>query len=196
MDPPDTQLVAEETSTEEATKEVKLEPKEEPEEATSTTAPADSTSTDTKPSEPPPVVARRGRTACRFGVKCYRKNGSHRDEEAHPGDGDYTLPDYPEPPPHTPQCPYGSACYRRNPTHFQQFRHSGGPPAATLPSHSPPAKRRRRERQYSSDSDDSEDGADEMADFLDDNSEDEEDPYGMSDEDDVYDPDGDIDDSN
>lgn len=205
MDPPDplptTQLETAAPSTKEVNEAVKLEPKDETppaeeeeedqQQSTSTTTPADSTS-DTKPPEPPPV-ARSARTVCRFGVKCYRKNGSHRDEEAHPGDPDYTMPDYPEPPPHTPQCPYGSTCYRRNPQHFQQFSHSGSPSA--LPTHAPPpAKRRRMQPRYSSDSDDSEDGADEMADFLDDHSDDE-DPYGVSDEDDMYDPDGDLDSS-
>lgn len=66
-----------------------------------------------------------GRPCCRFGIKCYRtQNSIHRAEEAHPGDTDYKIPQYPEPPPGTPICPFGTTCYRRNPTHFQAFSHS------------------------------------------------------------------------
>ncbi|XP_067625513.1 aprataxin and PNK-like factor [Eurosta solidaginis] len=63
------------------------------------------------------------RESCRFGIRCYRRNPTHRMEEAHPGDYDYQRPCYPLPPPGTPDCPYGDRCYRRNPTHFQQFNH-------------------------------------------------------------------------
>lgn len=76
-----------------------------------------------------PVAVPPGRPCCRFGVKCYRKNASHRDMECHPGDVDYKLPDYPPPPSGTLQCPYGATCYRRNPAHFQQLSHSGSPPS-------------------------------------------------------------------
>lgn len=82
------------------------------------------------PSIPVAVVSptvRAQRPCCRYGIKCYRQNASHRETEAHPGDRDYKLPDYPPPPPGCPQCPYGAACYRRNPAHFQQFSHSGSP---------------------------------------------------------------------
>lgn len=86
------------------------------------------------------------RECCRHGVRCYRwnlnqmnlllrfyqlffvlyffrRNPAHRAEEAHPGDTDYRLPDYPDPPLGAPQCPFLDRCYRRNPIHFQQFSH-------------------------------------------------------------------------
>lgn len=47
----------------------------------------------------------------------------HRLEMAHPGDIDYRLPNYEQPPYGAPPCPYGINCYRRNPTHFKQFSH-------------------------------------------------------------------------
>lgn len=67
------------------------------------------------------------RPCCRFGVRCYRRNVVHRAEEAHPGDPDYRMPEYPEPPNGTPKCPFGLRCYRRNPSHFQSFSHSLSP---------------------------------------------------------------------
>lgn len=53
----------------------------------------------------------------------HRRNPAHRAEDAHPGDRDYRLPDYPPPPLGAPLCPFLDRCYRRNPTHFQQFSH-------------------------------------------------------------------------
>lgn len=52
-----------------------------------------------------------------------RRNPLHREQEAHPGDQDYRLPNYPEPPLGAPSCPYLDRCYRRNPEHFKQFTH-------------------------------------------------------------------------
>lgn len=72
------------------------------------------------------------RPCCRYGIKCYRRNALHREQESHPGDADYTIPDYPPPPKGTPQCPYGRGCYRRNPAHFQQFSHSGSPQQTSM----------------------------------------------------------------
>lgn len=99
---------------------IKDEPKDDP------SKPSLDSAVDTKPAPTAP-----GRPCCRFGIKCYRQNASHRDIEAHPGDPDYKLPDYPKPPSGTPQCPYGATCYRRNPVHFQQMSHSGSPPPPT-----------------------------------------------------------------
>lgn len=84
------------------------------------------------------------RECCRYGVRCYRynlndrqymcsmlqyfnclfrRNPAHRAEQAHPGDEDYRLPEYPDPPLGAAPCPYLDRCYRRNPAHFQQFSH-------------------------------------------------------------------------
>ncbi|XP_017860141.1 PREDICTED: aprataxin and PNK-like factor isoform X2 [Drosophila arizonae] len=63
------------------------------------------------------------RPSCRFGIKCYRRNPTHRSSEAHPGDSDYRRPSFPIPPLGTPACPFGNSCYRRNPIHFQQYSH-------------------------------------------------------------------------
>ncbi|XP_055321601.1 aprataxin and PNK-like factor [Sitodiplosis mosellana] len=63
------------------------------------------------------------RACCRYGIRCYRRNPAHRVQEAHPGDADYRLPDYPDPPLGAAPCPYLDRCYRRNPAHFAQFSH-------------------------------------------------------------------------
>lgn len=63
------------------------------------------------------------RESCKYGIRCYRRNPQHRIEEAHPGDTDYSRPNYPEPSKGTPACSFGDLCYRRNPGHFQDFSH-------------------------------------------------------------------------
>ncbi|XP_003736285.3 aprataxin and PNK-like factor isoform X2 [Drosophila pseudoobscura] len=63
------------------------------------------------------------RNSCYFGIRCYRRNPLHRMAEAHPGDADYTRPNFPAPPLGTPSCPFGNLCYRRNPVHFQRMSH-------------------------------------------------------------------------
>lgn len=80
------------------------------------------------------------RVACKYGIHCSRyvtpqiqhffllksfdrQNPVHRVDESHPGDDDYTMPDYEKPPTGVPACPFGDDCYRRNPVHFQQFSH-------------------------------------------------------------------------
>ncbi|XP_031618249.1 aprataxin and PNK-like factor [Contarinia nasturtii] len=63
------------------------------------------------------------RPCCRYGIRCYRRNPLHRADESHPGDLDYRLPEYPDPPLGAPPCPFLDRCYRRNPRHFQQFSH-------------------------------------------------------------------------
>ncbi|XP_022213125.2 aprataxin and PNK-like factor isoform X2 [Drosophila obscura] len=71
----------------------------------------------------PVVSSSTTRISCRFGIRCYRRNPAHRNAEAHPGDTDYTRPNFPTPPLGTPPCPFGNLCYRRNPVHFQQLAH-------------------------------------------------------------------------
>ncbi|EDW38819.1 GL13753 [Drosophila persimilis] len=63
------------------------------------------------------------RNSCYFGIRCYRRNPLHRMAVAHPGDADYTRPNFPAPPLGTPSCPFGNLCYRRNPVHFQRMSH-------------------------------------------------------------------------
>ncbi|CAO1424740.1 unnamed protein product [Diamesa serratosioi] len=58
------------------------------------------------------------RTVCQFGIKCYRIQGDHRRDFAHPGDIDYRRPDFLPAPDTAPDCEYGASCYRRNPLHF------------------------------------------------------------------------------
>uniref|UniRef100_A0A1A9W2U0 PBZ-type domain-containing protein n=1 Tax=Glossina brevipalpis TaxID=37001 RepID=A0A1A9W2U0_9MUSC len=67
--------------------------------------------------------AQENRPSCTFGVKCYRKNPSHRLELAHPGDNDFKLPSLPQADADAPDCKYGKHCYRFNPLHYQQFKH-------------------------------------------------------------------------
>nr|XP_036227070.1 aprataxin and PNK-like factor [Bactrocera oleae] len=88
------------------------------------------------------------RQSCRFGIRCYRRNPTHRSEEAHPGDHDYRRPIYPPPPKGTPDCSYGDQCYRRNPIHFEQFNH---PPETDFEQNYKNYRLRQRRRQQQGD---------------------------------------------
>lgn len=97
------------------------------------------------------------RVSCRFGIRCYRRNPMHRQEEAHPGDSDYRRPDYPTPPDNTPPCPYGDLCYRRNPVHFQQYTH---PPSTDFKKNLKAHRMQLRERKQLPKADIDSDGSD------------------------------------
>ncbi|XP_066593190.1 aprataxin and PNK-like factor isoform X2 [Prorops nasuta] len=58
------------------------------------------------------------RDKCAYGIKCYRKNQSHKEKFSHPGDSDYAVPD------NRPECYYGIKCYRRSEEHKKTYKHT------------------------------------------------------------------------
>ncbi|SPP80746.1 aprataxin and PNK-like factor [Drosophila guanche] len=132
-----------------------------------------------QPDNDAPVVSSSStRISCRFGIRCYRRNPAHRNAEAHPGDTDYTRPNFPAPPLGTPPCPFGNLCYRRNPVHFQQLAHPADFNSAQN------IRNRLRQRQTRV----------QQAGATEDSDEEEEDPFGGDNDDDLeYKPGADID---
>lgn len=96
------------------------------------------------------ISVKPNRECCKHGIKCYRyvimklssiwmlfrtniiisldlftrkTNAAHMMEVSHPGDDDYTIPVYDDPPTDVPACKYAEQCYQRNPEHFRRFSH-------------------------------------------------------------------------
>uniref|UniRef100_A0A1B0FM08 PBZ-type domain-containing protein n=1 Tax=Glossina morsitans morsitans TaxID=37546 RepID=A0A1B0FM08_GLOMM len=121
------------------------------------------------------------RSSCTFGVKCYRKNPSHRLEFAHPGDDDFKLHPLPQADANAPDCKYGKNCYRFNPLHYQQFKHPSDINVEDNYKNYYVLKKRRRAQTSSSQND--------HANFGDESDEsDEEDPFGTESDDSDYVP--------
>ena len=112
-----------------------------------------------------PVSARK---SCPYGSSCYRRNPAHRNDEAHPGDGDYKDPDENNDNSvegdDKPECEYGIDCYRKNPQHRKDFQHTKRPQrkrAAAEKVEKRRKKKKKTEDDYDSDEsfiDDEEDG--------------------------------------
>lgn len=65
-------------------------------------------------------------------LHCSRRNNTHHEIFAHPGDSDYRVKVHSVnqnlldivPDENAPECRYGQMCYRKNPDHFRQKKHS------------------------------------------------------------------------
>ncbi|CAF2066670.1 unnamed protein product [Rotaria magnacalcarata] len=65
------------------------------------------------------------RRSCRYGQKCYKTGGDHREKFSHPGDLDYhesevSSSEVAE----NKQCRYGAYCYRKDQDHLSKYSHS------------------------------------------------------------------------